>query len=162
VINLQLSKWNSSEEAKVTLNFGIFVEDLHKAAERPPLEGSLKEYNCEVRCRIGQLHSDQLDKWWPVTPSSRATALADELFAEIEIYGLSWFGRLSTYAAIAEEFEIRRNPFMAALALVLKGDRVEAEKRMAQAFSTANKVALPYLRRIAMAHSIPIPGEPKD
>jgi Domain of unknown function (DUF4304) len=156
-INVQLSQWNSAEEAKITLNLGISIETLHMAAEGLPLKGTLKEYECDVRSRIGQLHADKLDKWWTLTPTTNAEQLADELFSEVVTYGLPWFDRLTTYSDIAEEFVARNNPFMAALVYLLDNNRTEAEKWMIEAFAKSSKLALPKLKRFALAHSLTIP-----
>ena len=158
VINVQLSQWNSAEEAKITINLGISIEALHKAAEGLPLKDKLKEYDCDIRSRIGQLHADKLDKWWTVSTTTNSDDLADDLFSNIATYGLPWFNRLTTYSGIAEEFLVRKQPFMAALAYLLADNRTEAEKWMAEALTGANKLALPKLRRLAQTHSLTIPG----
>ena len=158
VINVQLSQWNSADEAKITMNLGISIEDLHKAAEGLPLKGTLKEYDCDIRTRIGQLHADKLDKWWTVTPATDADDLADDLFSKIATYGLPWFDRLTTYSAVAEEFVVRKQRFMAALAYLFDENRTEAERWMTEALTSANSLALPKLERIARTHSLKIPG----
>src|SRR4051812_20433076 len=95
VINVQLSKWNSSTQAQFTLNLGLFIKELHVASEGLPSKGDLKEYDCDVRTRIGELFPDKEDKWWKVTSGADAGQLADEVFAGIEQFGLPWFDRLS-------------------------------------------------------------------
>jgi hypothetical protein len=158
VINIQLSKWNSSDEAQLTLNFGISVEALHKAAERPSFKGPPKEYNCVIRCRIGQLHDDRKDKWWTIQPSSDAKNVANDLSIEIHECGLPWLIKLDNYTAIANELIAQKNPFMAALALSLSGNTSKAETLMAEAVHSSNRHALPHLLRIASANSIPAPA----
>lgn len=140
------------------MNLGISIPGLHHAAEGLPLKGSIKEYDCEIRSRIGQLHAEKLDKWWTVTAATDADDLADDLFSDIETYGLPWFHRLTTYSAVAEEFEFRKQSYMAALAHLLDGNRTEAERWMADALTRANDLALPKLRRLAKTHSLIIPG----
>lgn len=158
LINVQLSQWNSADEAKITMNLGISIEDLHKAAEGTPHKGTLKEYDCDIRSRIGELHADKSDKWWTVTAGSNPDELADDLFSSISAYGLPWFNRLSTYSALAGEFVVRGQRFMAALAYLLDDNRTEAERWMTEALANANSVALPKLERIAHSHSLRILG----
>ena len=158
VINVQLSKWNSSTEAKFTVNLGISIEELHAASEGLPLKGSLKEYDCDVRTRIGQLFPSQKDKWWEVAVTSDPDQLADDVFAQIEQFGLPWFDRLGTYPAVAAEFLERKIPFMASLAYHLGDDAESAETAMRQAEAESNRHFMPKLKRLATTHGIPIKG----
>jgi len=154
VINVQLSKWNSSEEAQFTVNLGISIEQLHAAAESLPLKGALKEYDCDVRARIGQLLPTKQDKWWTVRSDSVPEVLADDVFTNIAQLALPWFERLSSFDAVASEFLTQKIPFKAAIAYRLAGDSVSAAAAMSQAFNKANPQALPMLRRIAIAQGI--------
>jgi hypothetical protein len=158
VINLQLSQWNSADEAKITVNLGVSIEPLHHAAEGLPLKGSLKEYDCDIRARIGTLLPDQRDKWWTITPSTNADQLADEIFEDVSTHGLPWFGRLVTYGAVADELAANNHLWKAALAYSLDGNHSEAEKRMVEAFSGANQLAVPKLKRLAKLYSISMSG----
>lgn len=154
VINVQLSKWNSSTEASFTLNFGISIEALHTASEGLPLKGSLKEYDCDLRARIGQLFPSKKEKWWEVNQNSDPDQLAEDVFARIKQFGLPWFERLQEYSAIAIEFMERKTPFMAALAYHLAGDSVAAEKAMSEARAESNEHFVPKLKRVAAAKGI--------
>lgn len=158
VINVQLSKWNSSTEAQFTVNLGISIEELHSASEGLPLKGTLKEYDCDVRTRIGQLFPSKKDKWWQVTETTEPDQLADDVFARIDQFGLPWFDRLSVFPAVAAEFQDRKVPFMAALAYHLGGDAASAEKAMRQAEAESNRHFMPKLKRLAITHGIPIKG----
>ncbi|MBB5353468.1 hypothetical protein HNR46_003729 [Haloferula luteola] len=158
VINVQLSKWNSSTEAQFTVNLGISFEELHAASEGLPLKGALKEYDCDVRTRIGQQFPGKQDKWWQVTKTTDPDQLADEVFARIDQFGLPWFDRLGDYSAVAGEFLDRKIPFMAALAYHLGGDAGSAETAMRQAEEESNQHFMPKLKRLATTHGIPING----
>jgi hypothetical protein len=158
VINVQLSKWNSSEEAQFTVNLGILIEPLHAAAESLPLKGSLKEYDCDVRARIGQLQPTKQDKWWTVRPDSDPEGLGDDVFTSIAQLALPWFERLSSFDAVGSEFLSQKIPFKAAIAYRLAGDSDSAATAMAQAFDQANPQILPKLRRIAAAQGIKTTG----
>ena len=158
VINVQLSKWNSSTEAQFTVNLGISIEELHAASEGLPLKGTLKEYDCDVRARIGQLFPSKKDKWWQVTETTDSDQLADDVFARIDQFGLPWFDRLGDYSAVAAEFQDRKIPFMAALAYHLGGDAASAEAAMRQAEAESNRHFMPKLKQLAATHGIPIKG----
>lgn len=158
VINVQLSRWNSADEAQFTVNLGILIEPLHTAAESLPLKGALKEYDCDVRARIGQLLPTKQDMWWTVRPDSDSESLADDVFMNIELHALPWFERLSNFEAVGSEFLSQKIPFKAAIAYRLAGDADSASAAMAQAFDQANSHVLPKLRRIAVAQGIETKG----
>lgn len=156
VINVQLSRWNSASEASFTVNLGISVGDLHVASEELPLKGSLKEHDCDVRARIGQLIPSGEDKWWKVIPSSDPEQLAEDLHAHLVQFVLPWFERLRDYPALAAEYTTRKMMFMAALAFHFAGDQPGAEKAMNEAMAQANIHWQPKIKRIALAIGIPI------
>ncbi|MEK7953245.1 DUF4304 domain-containing protein [Luteolibacter soli] len=159
VINLQLSSWNTADEAKITLNFGVFVEEIGKIVGDSPLKGKLKEYHCMPRVRIGQLRPDRKDYWWEVTPSISPGILADELFAEIADHGIPWLESLDSFEGLAKEFERQEIDFKAAVAFHLAEMPIEAEAMMAKALSSANEHFRPRLLRIARSLSIPIQSD---
>lgn len=156
VINIQLSRWNSSAEAQFTVNLGISIEELHAAAEGLPIKGTLKEHDCDVRTRIGRLLPSKNDHWWQVTPDTVPNQLAEDVFGSIELFALPWFERLAGYSAVAAEFAERKSPFMAALAYHLGGDAASAEESMARALEGSNAHFLPKLKRLASTHGIQI------
>ena len=158
VINIQLSKWNSSTEASFTVNLGISIEALHVASEGLPLKGSLKEYECDVRTRIGNLLPSKQDKWWVVNQNSDPDELAEDVFVQLDQFGLPWFEKLVDYPAIALVFAERKTPFMAALAYHLANDPVAAEKAMNQAYAESGEFFWPKLKRVALAMGIPVKG----
>jgi len=158
VINIQLSQWNSSEEAQFTVNLGVAIEELRTAGEGIPPKGDLKEHDCDVRSRIGALLPNKQDKWWSVTPGTNTDELVAEIWSLLEQFGMPWLESLTTYSAVAEEFTRRKQPSMAALAHKLGGNDHEAELSMALAYASANPAAQPRLNRIARALSIPLPS----
>ena len=156
VINIQLSRWNTSTEASFTVNLGIFIETLHTASEGLPIKGSLKEADCDLRERIGQLSPTAQDKWWKVTPDSDLSLLTEDVFANLKQFGLPWLERLTDYPALAVEFTKAKRPFMASLAYHFAGDSIAAEKAMSDAFANSHPLGKPKLERVALAVGIPI------
>jgi len=156
LINIQLSSSNTSDEARITMNLGVFVEELRQALGESPLKGKLKEYDCSPQVRIGRLRADGQDHWWMVTPSTAPDALAEELFAEIAGRGIPWLESLDSFEGLAREFEKEKTHFKAAVAFHLAGIPIEAEARMAEAAASANEYFRPKLLRIARSLAIPI------
>lgn len=157
VINIQLSQFNSSEEAKFTVNIGVSIPPLRGIWGGLPLKGALKEYDCDLRSRIGSLLLDKHDKWWDVTETSDASHLAQVVFHDIDQHALPWLNKLTVYQGLAAEFYRRRQLAKAAVAFNLAGDQTAAEATMAEAFAEANPAALPMLRRLARTCGIPVP-----
>ena len=156
VINVQLSRWNSVEEAQFTVNLGISIPELHVASESLPLKGALKEHDCDLRSRIGLLFPSKNDHWWKVTPTTDPDELVEDVFARINEFALPWFDRLTNFSSVAAEFRDRKSPFMAALAFHLAGDSTSATESMSRAIEGSNTHFLSKLRRIAAAQGIQI------
>ena len=156
VINIQLSRFNSSEEAKFTVNIGVSIPPLRAIWGGPPQKGPLKEYDCDLRARIGSLLPDKHDKWWDVTETSDAARLAQAVFHDIDQHALPWLDKLTVYQGLAQEFNSRKQLAKAAIVFHLAGDQAMAVATMAEAFAAANPVALPMLRRLARTCGIPV------
>lgn len=90
VLNIQLSGFNTSEEAKFTINLGISIPALRAAWGTPARTGALKEYDCELRSRIGSLLPNRNDKWWNVSSDSDPEILLREVFGDLSEYALPW------------------------------------------------------------------------
>jgi hypothetical protein len=157
VINLQLSSYNSAEEASFTINLGILIPALRAACGEPPIEGNPKEYDCDLRQRIGWLRPHRQDKWWSVSPSADPAHLATELADTLLHYGLPWFDSFPDMLAVARYTDAGFPRFRSAIAYQLAGDTASASQVMAEAISNAPSTVLPKLRRITGANGIPLP-----
>jgi hypothetical protein len=158
VVSLQNSKWNSATEAQFTINLGVHIPHLHELSGGLPVKGTLKEYNCDVRIRIGELFEYPRDHWWKVSGSESPDELVQEVSEALIRHGIPWLDRLSDYTAVANELKKADDAFMAALAFHLAGDATQAEASLADAFASASGGFLLKLRRVAVANSIPMPG----
>lgn len=154
IFNIQLLSSNSVERSKITLNFGVFIEELHTAAEACPVSGAIKEYDCDVRARIGQLLPSREDEWWEVTCKSSPTALADELLWLFTEHGLPWLCKFDSYRAVALEHAHQNNHLMAALSYVLANELDKAQEHMDLACSKLHRNARPKLRRLAGRYNL--------
>ena len=157
VINLQLSSYNSAEEARFTINLGIHIPALRAACGDAPIKGDPKEYECDLRQRIGTLLPNREDKWWPVTPATDPGHLAAELADILLQHGLPWFDGFPDMLAVARYTDAGFPRFRSAVAYQLAGDTASASQMMAEAISNAPSTAFPKLRRITEANGIPVP-----
>jgi hypothetical protein len=158
VINLQLSSYNSAEEARCTINLGILIPALRAACGEPPIEGNPKEYDCDLCQRIGRLLAQAEDKWWSVTPETDPDHLAAELADTLLHHGLPWFERFPDLVAVARCTDAGFPGSRSAVTYQLAGDVDSATKLMADAIAESPPMGLPKLRRIAKANGIPLPG----
>lgn len=149
IINIQLSRWNSADDVQFTLNFGVFVERLHRLAERPAPPGALREPDCIVRARYGSLTPSRLDHWWKVNPQTDVPELIRDVTGALVSYGLPWLASLTDYMAVGAEYEKQKDMFMASLAYYLAGKPALARERMQVALATANRHFKPRAERIA-------------
>ena len=159
-INIQLGKYNSSTDARFTINLGISVGELHTLAERMPFSGNPIEPDCDLRRRIGELIPPGLDKWWSVTGESSAGQLAKEVHADLSEYAMPWFNKMNNFETLAEEFSKGSDRFLAALAYYLAGDKLAAKETMLETYSWAHPLALPLIRRVSTKCGIHLPDEP--
>lgn len=155
VINIQLSGFNSAKEAKFTINIGISIPLLRAAWGSPAVEGALKEYDCELRTRIGSLLPDKNDKWWTVSSGSDPQELVHEVFGDISEYALPWLSKLKTFPEVGADFVRSKMHAKAAVAFHLAGDSHAAEANMAIALSEASPQALPRLQKLAQSWRLP-------
>src|SRR4051812_4483671 len=79
VVNVQLSRGNTTHDAKFTINLGVFFPLVREAFDKTPLDDLPKEYDCTLRERIGMLMPQDNDHWWEVTPNSNIAVIAKEV-----------------------------------------------------------------------------------
>jgi hypothetical protein len=149
IINLQLSRWNSADDVQFTLNFGVFIPELHRLSERPCGDPPLKEPDCVVRARYGQLTPSRLDHWWKVDAKTDSADLIRDVTGALVTYGLPWLNSLVGYPSVAFEYDRQKDLFMAGLAYHLAGQQLLATERMKIAIERANSHFRPRAIRIA-------------
>lgn len=152
IINLQLSRWSSAEEVQFTLNFGVFIPELHRIAQRPPRGEPLKEPDCVIRARFGSLTPSRLDHWWKVDSGTNISDLINDVTGALITYGLPWFASLIDYQSVAAEYERQKDFFMAGIAYHLSGQDSLAAERIQFAIEKANKHFKP--RAISIAKQL--------
>lgn len=157
VINIQLSSWNDAGDAQFTVNLGLFIEPLHIASGARPVSKNLKEYECDVRERIGELMPTKTDQWWRVKRESDPDRIANELISNLERHALPWLGKMNSYEAVAKHLMKSNIPFLAALAFQLGGDTPKAGKAMAKAHGESDDAGRRQIEQLATEHGIPLP-----
>jgi hypothetical protein len=155
VLNIQSDRWNTRTEGSFTINLGIYFPALHQLAERVPFPGLPKEYDCDVRERIGDLMPSQKDHWWNVNMNTNIEELADELRHVWQEYARPWLEHNSSLINAAMVLERTRQPFMAAAARLLLGDKEKARELTALALKQY-PAALDDTRAWAQKHGLAV------
>jgi len=127
VLNVQLSSGNSHTEGKFTINLGVYQEDFHRELHGREAGPNIKEYDCDLRLRIGHLMG-VTDQWWMVSPDTNLAALADEVSRLIGTQALPYLERMSNLYDLLGAFEARHSYFDAAVAAHLLGESGVADR----------------------------------
>lgn len=130
VINVQASLSNYAGQGKFTVNLGGFyplLAELLTGLQPAPKPGALpKEYDCQLRRRIGELLPARRDFWWELAAGDRVDDLGRELAAAVADCGLPWLASVSTLPDLLVALEAQwHGPALVALYFHL-GRRDEA------------------------------------
>ncbi len=89
VVNVQLSRYNQSHESQFTINLGIYHGRFHQERGMPMPEKGVREYNCDVRVRIGELMG-KTDYWWVVAYNKENDKVRDGVRHNVTHHALPW------------------------------------------------------------------------
>ena len=119
VINVQGNRWNEGNEGRFTLNLGLHFPQVRAIMGDPPLTMPPKEWDCELRARIGRLTPDRRDKWWQFDQRSDLQAIADDVVKQWQTYGQPWLDRYSDLRTARDELAPQDYLFALAASLAL-------------------------------------------
>lgn len=78
---------------KFVVNLGVCIESLYKFQFPTEDKKYYKEYDCQIRSRLGTLLTGQ-DHWWTITDDN--TKITQEIIEAIETKAFEWFSGLDT------------------------------------------------------------------
>lgn len=78
---------------KFVVNLGVCIESLYKFQSPTEHKKYYKEYDCQIRNRLGTLLTGQ-DYWWTITNDN--TKITQEIIEGIETKAFDWFSGLDT------------------------------------------------------------------
>ncbi len=105
VLNVQASRSNLGATGKFTVNLGRYFPSVARAVGDPDFQGALKEYDCQVRERIGFLLPNKLDHWWEIGPQTNIERLAVDVARAVEDVGLLWLRRMHDLHSLKTELD---------------------------------------------------------
>jgi len=107
VINFQMGRYplanqsvtgiRQNEHGKFTVNLGIHLPCVSKIEWGKIGQGTLREYDCQVRVRLGGLAYGQ-DTWWPLEPPALETG--QTMTGLLEKYGLPFLSTFANYESV--------------------------------------------------------------
>jgi hypothetical protein len=99
VINIQSSKWNTSDSGKFTINVGgHFSKIAALLYGKDPMPINPKEFHCIIRTRIGLLMPSRADSWWTITSNTAVEDVAKEVAVACSDFVLPWLEQFGTMA----------------------------------------------------------------
>jgi hypothetical protein len=93
VASVKGSQSNTTGVAKFTLSLGLHFSVLDEMLDEPAVE-SPKEYDCQVRCRIGRL-AGMGDHWWTVSTDVESSEAGEDMARKWESLGIPWLESVS-------------------------------------------------------------------
>jgi hypothetical protein len=78
---------------KFVINLGVCVESLYKFQSSTEKKKYYKEYDCQIRDRLGTLLTGQ-DYWWTIKDDNKQ--ITEEIILGLETKGLEWFSGVNT------------------------------------------------------------------
>ncbi len=155
VVNVQSNRWNTADEAKFTINLGLFFPAVSLVSPpSPPFKGKPKEYDCTLRTRIGKLIPPYQDRWWTISPASEIVVISDDLVDAWNRYGAEWMERCSQLPAAREEaIKWGHKMLPAAISLAL-GEGAKAEAYFGQLIQTCTTRSRPVFENWGRKHGL--------
>jgi hypothetical protein len=129
VLNIQSSKWNTSELGRFTINVGVHFSSIATLLYgKDPMPVHPKEFWCLLRARVGILMPDERDHWWTVSPNTKIEEMAEEVAAACSDAILPWLGQFKTISGTNWKFRkgILQHTWAEAAANLVLGDRTKA------------------------------------
>lgn len=112
VINIQSGQYPIEENylvpglresfyGKFVINLGVCIESLYKFQSPNENKSFYKEYECQIRGRLGTLLTGQ-DFWWTITDDNKK--ITEEIIAGLDDKGLEWFSCVETKEKILSNY----------------------------------------------------------
>jgi hypothetical protein len=106
VVSVQEATYSTDESIAITINLGVFVPSFFAAIWTKPHKGFVKDADCTIRIRLGdliqrKLYGDALDQWWTLTDRVSLVAVGNEVSSAIEEFALPFLDSIDDYDAIA-------------------------------------------------------------
>lgn len=129
IVNVQSWKYNYASSGKFTVNLSVYLSKAQESTNFIAKTFPPKEYECQIRERIGILiDRSQGDFWWEVFPSTDVSELAKTIISHFENSAIPWLDEMSAPERAAEYYLATNQKGMAALFYFVAGNIVDSSK----------------------------------
>lgn len=87
---------------RFTINLGVYVPEVAEIHGGGAAKQWVREYNCCIRCRLGELGNERQDVWWSI---DHEETVVQDLLPRICHDAMFFFSRYESRAAILAELE---------------------------------------------------------
>jgi hypothetical protein len=91
VFLVQKSSWNSRDDARFTINLGVYWTEAQKILGRVTTGFPFSDKSCVVFRRIGDIMIPRKDRWWIVSKTYPVEEIRGDVMFKIEFVTLPWF-----------------------------------------------------------------------
>ncbi len=124
VVNIQFSKFNSANDSSFTINLGVFHPEFHAVRGSLPSSKNIKEYDCDVRIRIGKLMG-KTDHWWDIAWNKDNEKVKSGFKYNVDKHVIPWVDTRWNLEKIYNHYVENKRDFDAAVAAyLLKNDNL--------------------------------------
>lgn len=115
---------------KFVVNLGVCIESLYKFQSPTEDKKYYKEYDCQIRDRLGTLLTGQ-DYWWTITNDNKK--ITQEIIEGLEAKGFEWFSGIDTKEKIISNnrhlpYDATPRAFLDIALIVWFDDKVKGSK----------------------------------
>ncbi len=139
LVDFQLWKYNDQNSGKFTINLGIYLEKAQTSTNFIAKTFPPKEYECQIRERLGALiGAPHGDLWWGVVPSSDIPELSRTIIGHLRQSVIPWLTVMSIPEEAAAYYLRMDKKGMAALFYWAAGDVKRASELIKELLRTSN------------------------
>jgi hypothetical protein len=134
LISIQNSSMTIPETCNFTINLGLYFPEVAQHYPAALIPGQAPDSGIPRRAELGQVDirighlipNDYRDRWWLLLPDSDWKAVAEEVTAAVETYGLPWVNNFASPSAAKSHVVASRNYRLAAMFALAEGNIDEA------------------------------------
>lgn len=103
--HFQASQWGSRDSGRFTVNLGVTSAGIYRRWTGRPFPSNPATALWPIQERIGAACGENRDLWWDVSANSDISAVAADVCQRLVTYGLPFFTRYPSTAAILKEVQ---------------------------------------------------------
>ena len=156
IVNIQSWKYNDQNSGRFTINLSVYLAKAQASTNFIAKTLPPKEYECQIRERIGVLiGAPQDDIWWEVLPDSNIAELAGTIIGHLKKSAIPWLETMSIPENAAEYYLRMNMKGMAALFYWVAGYSKKSSELLCDLLKTSHNERLKnYWREWAIRNKV--------